>query len=91
MKRTSEFKQRFFKFDTLHAMYLVPLSLLGLYCTAFFPEWMIHVLAAIVFLFCFVEGLRRACSNPNKAEALKVLRRESYIANNFDVKHKPAR
>ncbi len=81
--KPSEFKQRFFKFEALHGLYLVPLSMLGLYVTAFYPEYMIHTLAAIIFLYCFVEGLRKIFYNPVKKEALKVLRRDSYIANNY--------
>ncbi len=75
----NEFKQRLLKFDTLHGVYLVPLSLIGLWVTIFHLEYVLHALAAIIFCYGFVEGLRKICYNPIKKEALKVINREKYI------------
>jgi hypothetical protein len=83
----TELKQRVLKFETLHGAYLVPLSLLGLYVTVFHLEYVLHALAAIIFCYGLVEGLRKICYNPIKKEALKVINREKYIANHITTKH----
>ena len=88
-KLSNEIGQRLLKFETLHGLYLVPLSIIGLYVTVFHLEYVLHALAAVIFCYAFVEGLRKIFYNPVKKEALKVLQRETYIANNFGPNHKP--
>ena len=85
----SELCHRVFKYETLHGLYLVPLSLLGMYVTVFHLEYVLHVIAAIIFCCGLVEGLRMLFYNPIKKEALKVLRREQYIANHYTPNHIP--
>lgn len=80
MSLLTELKQRFVKFETLHGLYLVPLALIGLYVTLFHLEYVLHALAAIIFMYAFIEGLRKIFYNPVKKEALKVIRRNDYIA-----------
>ena len=82
-----ELRQRFFKFETLHACHMIPLSLLGMYVTVYHLEYVLHVIAAQIFTFTLVEGLRYLFYNPVKKEALKVLEREKYIANHFPNGH----
>lgn len=85
-----EIEQRFLKFETLHALHMIPLSLLGMYVTIYHLEYVLHVIAAQIFTFTLVEGLRYLFYNPVKKEALKVLEREKYIANHFPcIHHKP--
>lgn len=82
MSLFTEMKQRLIKFETLHGLYLVPLSIIGLYVTIFHLEYVLHALAAIIFCYGLIEGLRKICYNPVKKEALKVLRRAKYIDDN---------
>lgn len=79
----TELKQRVFKIDFLHGFYMVPLSLLGLYVTRYYQEYVLYVIPALFFLYCLVDGSYRLFYNPVKKEAMKVLEREKYIANNF--------
>lgn len=74
------------KFETLHGLYLVPLSLIGIYVTIFHLEYVLHAMAAVIFFYGLIEGLRKICYNPIKKEALKVLNREQYIAEKFTGK-----
>ena len=83
----TELRQRLLKFETLHGAYLAPLSLVGMYVTLFHLEYVLHALAAVVFMYGFVEGLRLLCYNPVKKEALKVVEREKYIANHIETNH----
>lgn len=75
----TEMKQRFIKFDTLHGLYLLPLSIIGLYVAIFHLEYVLHALAAIIFSYGLVESIRLIFYNPVKKEALKVVRRDHYI------------
>lgn len=79
----ADLKQRFMKFETLHGLYLVPLSIIGLWVTIFHLEYVLHALAAIVFCYGLIEGLRKIFYNPVKKEALKVVNREQYISTNL--------
>lgn len=83
MSIKNEIKQRILKFDTLHGSYLVPLSIIGIYVTIFHLEYVLHALAAIIFFYCLVEGLRLIFYNPIKKDALKVMKREKYIIENL--------
>lgn len=85
----TELKQRFVKFETLHGLYLVPLSIIGLWVTFFHLEYVLHAIAGLIFCYGLIEGLRKIFYNPVKKEALKVLRRESYIANNLTPSKQP--
>lgn len=85
----TDLKQRILKFETLHGLYLVPLSALGIYVTIFHLEYVLHALAAIIFCYGFVEGLRKIFYNPIKKEALKVIHREKYIAGMTPPSAKP--
>ena len=83
-----ELKQRLLKFETLHGLYLVPLSLIGLYVTVFHLEYVLHAIAAIIFMYGLIEGLRKICYNPIKKEAMKVIAREKYIATKISTEIK---
>jgi hypothetical protein len=78
----TELGQRLLKFEALHGLYLVPLSLAGMYVALFHLEYVLHALAAVVFTYGLVEGLRKLFYNPVKKAALEELAKQKYMANN---------
>lgn len=65
----TDLKQRLLKWETIHGLYFIPLGIVGIWITLFHLEYVIHALAALVFLYAIVEGVYKIFHNPIKKQA----------------------
>lgn len=64
-----DLKERFLNFNTVRGAFLIPLALIGIWIAITSFQYILHALAAIIFVLAIVEGLYQFFHNPIKKAA----------------------
>lgn len=65
----TDLKERLLKVGTLRGVYLIPLGLIGLWIVLTNFKYILHAIAALIFVAAIVEGIYQLLHNPVKKQA----------------------